>query len=282
MSQAEQAFRDGDLAGARRLTQEWIRKDPTVVGPRTFLIQLLALLGEWERARQQLSVLTEFDKASLPLVFTYGPALEAEPHRARVFSGAEKPVIFGRPDPWTAMLVEALGHDANGGTGAAADLRAAAFEQAPVTAGWSGKDGFAWIADADDRLGPVLETIVNGQYLWVPFHQVRSIRIEPPQEPIDFVWAMARFIWANGGEAVGLIPARYPGTEGVAGNGDPRLLLGRLTEWRPSDGGTERPFGQRVLITSDREYPILDLRELDLDPSAPAASTQTAGIGADG
>jgi type VI secretion system protein ImpE len=282
MSQAEKAFRDGDLAAARRLSQERIRKDPTAVGPRTFLVQLLALLGEWDRARQQLSVLADIDKASLPLVFTYGPALEAEPCRARVFSGAERPVVFGRPDPWTALLVEALALDADGRTDAAADLRASALEQAPATPGRTGEDSFAWIADADDRLGPVLETIVNGQYIWVPFHQVRTIRVEPPREPIDLVWAIAQFTWANGGQAVGLIPARYPGTEGLAGDGDPGLRLGRLTEWRPADGGTERPFGQRMLVTDGRDHPILDLRELDLEPAAPEASEDVGGTPADG
>jgi len=286
MSQAEQAFRDGDLTVARRLTQERIRKDPTGTGPRTFLIQLLALLGEWDRARQQLALLAEFDKEAVPLVFTYGPALEAEPFRARVFAGAEKPVIFGQPAPWTALLVEALAHDAAGRTGAADDLRAIAFEQAPATAGRSGEGGFTWIADADERLGPMLEAIVNGQYLWVPFHQVRAIRLEPPQEPIDLVWAIARFTWVNGGEAVGLIPARYPGSESIGGDGaageDQRLRLGRLTEWRPVKDGVERPFGQRILVTSDREYPILDLRDLDLEPPETATSWEADGLSTHG
>lgn len=284
MSQAEQAFRECDLALARRLTEERVRKNPTAAAPRNFLIQLLSVLGEWERARRQLSVLAEFDKESVPLVYTYGPALEAESHRARVFSGIEKPVIFGRPDPWIAMLIDALAHDAAGRTDAAADLRAAAFEAAPATPGHSGEGAFDWIADADERLGPVLEIIVNGQYLWAPFHQVRAIRIEAPQEPIDLVWAIAEFTWANGGEAVGLIPARYPGTESAAS--DPRLLLGRLTEWRVASD-VERPFGQRMLITSGGEYPILDLRDLsfavaEAEPSESQAWERVAREHADG
>jgi type VI secretion system protein ImpE len=283
MSQAEQAFRDGDLAAARRLSQEQIRKDPTAIGPRTFLVQLLSLLGEWERARQQLSVLAEFDKESMPLVFTYGPALAAELIRTRVFAGAEKPVVFGQPAPWTALLVEALAYDGTRPE-VAADLRAAAFDQAPETAGRSGDRAFAWIADADDRLGPVLETVINGQYMWVPFHQVRSIRVEPPQEPFDLVWAIARFTWSNGGDAVGLIPARYPGTESISagdGEGDHQLRLSRLTDWR-SESGVERPYGQRMLITSDCEYPILDLRVLELNSSDAAATGEPDRTAIDG
>ena len=47
-----------------------------------------------------------------------------------------------------------------------------------VQAGWVRDEdsAFEWIADADDRLGPVLEAIVNGRYYWVPFERVRRIQ----------------------------------------------------------------------------------------------------------
>jgi type VI secretion system protein ImpE len=260
MIQAEQAFREGDLASARRLAQERIRKDPTAVAPRTFLVQLLAVLGEWERAKHQLSALAEIDRNSLPLAFTYGPALDAEMLRSRVTSGGEKPLVFGEPDPWVALLIEALARDSAGEALVAGNLRTAAFEQAPTTAGRIGGTKSTWIADADERLGPILEAVVNGKYLWIPFHRIRAIRIEPPEEIWDLVWIMAQFTWTNGGEAVGLIPARYPGTEALD---DARLRLGRLTEWRSTGGGAEWPFGQRMLITPDAEHPLLDIREAD-------------------
>jgi type VI secretion system protein ImpE len=271
---AEQAFRRGDLDEAKRLTQNRLRKEPTAVAPRVFLAQLLALLGEWEGACKQLSVLAKLDKESLVQVYTYGPALEAEPHRARVFAGMARPVIFGEPEPWTAMLVEALGFDAAGRHEEAAGLRAAAFEQAAGTSGRSGQNTFTWIADADVRLGPILEVILNGEYVWVPFDKIRSILIEAPQEPVDLVWAMARFTWLNGGDAAGLIPARYPGTQDLRGEGETRLLLGRLTEWRAADSGSEHPYGQRMLITDQGELPLLDIREISLGPGS--ASTDTA------
>ena len=37
----------------------------------------------------------------------------------------------------------------------------------PPAAPIDGK-AFAWMADADMRLGPVLEAVINGRYYWVP------------------------------------------------------------------------------------------------------------------
>ena len=95
----------------------------------------------------------------------------------------------------------------------AQQVRDEAFEAAPATHGVIDDQPFEWIADADARLGPMLEAIVNGRYYWVPFDRIREIRIEAPADLRDAVWTPAYFTWANGGETVGLIPTRYPGTE---------------------------------------------------------------------
>ena len=79
------------------------------------------------------------------------------------------------------------------------------------------------------------------------------------------VWAPAQFLWANGGEASGHIPCRYPGTETSA---DPQLRLARKTEWREQEGGWVLGSGQRILATDGDEYPLLECRTIDLVPPA--------------
>ena len=37
---------------------------------------------------------------------------------------------------------------------------------------------FAWIADADMRLGPICEAVINGRYYWLPFVHIARIVIE--------------------------------------------------------------------------------------------------------
>jgi type VI secretion system protein ImpE len=71
-------------------------------------------------------------------------------------------------------------------------------------------------------------------------------------------------MWANGGEAFGLIPSRYPGSELSA---DPAIRLSRKTEWQALDDDTFVGSGQRVLATSSIELGVLELRELVINAS---------------
>lgn len=215
------------------------------------------------------------DPKAVPMVQTYREALRSELLRARVFAGARTPMIFGEPEDWLARLTQAFVLGCEGKWSEAASLRDDAFEAAPATSGtlWTGREmpegddppggqAFAWIADADPRLGPVLEAVVNGRYYWIPIHRIREIRLEPPEDLRDFVWAPAQFVWANGGRAVGLIPTRYAGTEDEA---DDALRLSRRTEWREAATDVHVGVGQRMLATDAGEFSLLEVRRVVLD-----------------
>jgi type VI secretion system protein ImpE len=72
-------------------------------------------------------------------------------------------------------------------------------------------------------------------------------------------------MWANGGEAMGLLPVRYPNSERSA---DDAVRLSRKTEWLALGGEGEAQqyagLGQRVLTTTVDEIGLLDVRELTL------------------
>lgn len=276
MMPAEQSLREGRVQDALAELQAQVRKEPANAKYRIFLFQLLAVLGQWERALNQLNVLGEMDASSLPMVQTYREAIRCERFRADVFAGRRSPLVFGDPAPWVALVLEALRLTAEGHPAQARTVRDQAFEVAPATAGMLDGQPFAWLADADPRLGPMLEAVVNGRYYWIPFQRIRTLALEPPADLRDYVWMPVRFTWANGGETVGLIPARYPGSEASA---DPLIQLGRKTEWR--DGGAETwlGLGQRLLTTDQGEYALLDIRRIDLEVGEAPAEAVTAGVG---
>jgi type VI secretion system protein ImpE len=247
--------------------QERIRSEPAVAKHRVYLFQLLAVLGRWERALNQLNVLSDLDPATIPMVGTYRQAIQCEALRADVFAGKRSPVVLGEPEEWTALLIESLRLLGDDHVAQAEELRARAFEAAPTTAGSANGEAFAWIADADSRLGPVLEVIVNGRYGWVPFHRIGKIELEEPSDLRDLVWMPGQFTWANGGTMVGFIPTRYPGTES---SGDGLHLLARRTDWSARGPETYLGTGQRMLATDVADYALLDIRSLELAPSADA------------
>lgn len=268
---AEQSLLQGDPEQALARLQEQVRKDPSNPKLRVFLFQLLAVLGHWGRSLTQLKLAGELDAANLLMAQTYREAVLCEVLRGEVFAGKRSPLIFGDPQPWLALLVEALRLDAENQVAEAAHLRGQAFEQAPAEAGTINGQDFAWIADADSRLGPVLEGIVNGRYYWIPFNRIRSIEIDQPADLRDLVWMPALFTWVNGGQASGLIPTRYPGSETST---DPQIRLSRRTEWLELASDAYRGLGQRILATNNEDYGLMDVRKIDMSG---AVESQTIG-----
>ncbi len=258
---AEQAVREGDLATALTSLQEQIRKTPEKAALRVFLFQLLSVQGDWARAATQLNLAAELDAGALAMAQMYREAILCERLRAEVFAGKRSPVIFGEPEQWLALLIEALLVADTARAAEAQDLRTRAFDAAPASTGAIDGQAFDWIADADMRLGPVLEAVINGRYYWVPFARLSRVDFEAPADLRDVVWTPAHLQFSNGGEAVGVVPTRYPGTERVE---DPRLRLARMTEW------TERPpefftgLGQRVFTTSAGDFSLMDVRSITI------------------
>jgi type VI secretion system protein ImpE len=273
MATAQELIAAGDPQAALQALQKQVRERASDPKLRVFLFQLLSVAGQWERAMTQLKVCGELDHGTLAMVNTYQEALKCEAVRSAVFDGKTTPIVFGQPQAWVALLVEALQVDARGDAAAATRLRAQAFDQAPAVPGSLNGEAFDWIADADSRLGPVLEAVVNGRYCWVPFSALSKITIEAPEDLRDLVWTPAQMEFANGGASVALIPTRYPGTSATP---DGALQLARRTEWLALSDDHYRGLGQRVLATSAAELGLLEVRELVLQPppadAEPAAS----------
>ena len=259
---AEESLRDGDLEQALAQLQDRVRKNPSDAKLRVFLFQLLCVLGQWERALTQLNVAGELDAETLAMVQTYREALNCEVLRKEIFAGKRSPLIFGDPEEWIALMLEALRATADGQHDRAQETRNKAFETAPATSGSLDGQPFGWIADADPRLGPLLEAIINGRYYWVPYHRLHAIVIEEPADLRDQVWLPATLTFTNGGETVALLPTRYPGSEDST---ESRIRLARLTNWQEVSPGAYIGLGQRMLATDQAEYPLMDVREIILE-----------------
>jgi type VI secretion system protein ImpE len=271
---AEQSLREGSLDESLTQLQDQVRKDPSNANHRVFLFQLLAVLGDWSRAATQLKVAGELDAGTLAMVQTYREALRCEVLRADIFAGRNTPLVFGQPDKWVALLIEALRPGSEGDHAAAQSLRDEAFELAPATSGNLDGQAFEWIADADQRLGPILEVVVNGAYYWVPFDRIREIHIEEPADLRDLVWMPAQLIWSNGGGTVGLIPTRYPGSEASE---DGLIRLARKTEWLEPEPGVYVGLGQRMLAPGEAEFPLMDVRLISLDTNGDSEAASEPG-----
>ncbi|CAB3775877.1 hypothetical protein LMG28614_00101 [Paraburkholderia ultramafica] len=250
---------NGQLDEALRVLSAEVRSRPADAVLRVFLFQLLALLGDWERAANQLKVAGELDEQNALMVTAYGCALRGEREREAVMTGSASPNLIGEPARWHASLAQSLQALCAGRVAQALELRANAFDAAGTVAGTIDGEPFAWLADADPRFGPCLELILKTGYAWVPFAQIRALTFEAPADLRDKIWAPAQITWQSGAQAVGFVPCRYPGSErsGVAG-----LALAARTEWIAQGDDCFAGRGQRMFVTDTAEYSLLDVRSV--------------------
>jgi type VI secretion system protein ImpE len=274
---AERTLRDGDPHAALARLQEDVRARPSDAKLRVFLFQLLCVVGQWDRALNQLKVASELDALALPMAQMYGDAVRCEAIRDEVFDGKRSPMVLGEPEQWLALLIESRLLAGRGENAHSEELRLRAFDEAPPSSGNIDGRPFEWLADADSRLGPVMEAVINGRYYWVPFSRVREVKTEAPEDLRDLVWMPAHLQFQNGGESLALIPTRYPGSQAAD---DGFLALARKTSWEPIADEAYRGLGQRIIATDAGETPFLEIRALsisqDSDPAPDDAGADHA------
>lgn len=258
---AERDLKGGDPHAALARLQEDVRARPADAKLRVFLFQLLCVVGQWERALNQLKVASELEPLALPMAQMYGDAVRCEAVRDEVFGGKKSPMVLGEPEQWLALLIESRLLAGRGEAAHSEELRLRAFEEAPPSGGTIDGRPFEWVADADSRLGPVMEAIINGRYYWVPFSRVVEVTMEAPEDLRDLVWMPAHLRFVNGGESLALVPTRYPGSEA---SDDGAIVLARKTSWEPIGQDAYRGLGQRIIATDAGETPVLEIRAISI------------------
>jgi len=122
-------------------------------------------------------------------------------------------MIFGQPDQWLALLIESL---LVAGAGAR-PLDRAARARLRGSASHGGDDrrpAVLVIADADSRIGPVLEAVINGRYLLGAVLAVAENRLRETRGSARHGLGCRRTSSSRtAASPVAFIPTRYPGSE---------------------------------------------------------------------
>lgn len=229
---ARTLLQEGKLDAAIESLGAEIRSNPTDAQRRTFLFELLCFAGEYDRAEKHLDILAGAGQQAVMGALLYRSALHAERTRRQMFMDGS----FPRTD---------VGNH-------------------PVTGTLNGKP-FSSISDADPRIGARLEIFAAGQYTWLPFYQIATVRMQAPGRLRDLLWPPAKVLTGENFKGMELgeiiIPALAPRS---FESDDDAIRLGRVTEWVRWDDGSEAPVGQKVLLVDGEEFPLLELRELQI------------------
>ena len=260
MLDADQLYRGGDLEGARAALVESVRTNPADPQARMFLFQLLAVAGEWDRARTHLEALARLSPEAQMLATVYSQAIKSEAQRTEIFAGRERmPIIRGA---WAEPLADAIMHFANGRTAKGQTARDEALDNAPDTPGELDGTRFDWLADADARFGPTFEAILHGRYGLIAFSEVERLVTEGPKDLRDTVWLPVEIFFREGQSIAALLPARYPDSEKSE---DLSCRMARATAWQ-SDGANAVGSGQHLLaLSGGDDVGLLSVRSLLFD-----------------
>lgn len=239
---ARELYQAGKLNEAIQKLSAELRDNPTDVGRRTFLFELLCFAGEYDRADKQLAVLSEASAEAATGGLLYRAALSAERSRNDLFQKGDYP---GTP-----------------------------ADSPPIRGTFNGQP-FEGLEDSDPRIGPRLEVFAAGTYMWLPLAHLASVQMEAPKRLRDLLWipalihTAADFKGMELGEV--LIPAISPFSFRHA---DENVRLGRLTVWEEAESGPV-PYGQKTLLVDGEDIPLLEVRSIEI-AAAEAPSEQHA------
>ncbi|TMJ61788.1 MAG: tetratricopeptide repeat protein [Alphaproteobacteria bacterium] len=257
-------FREGKLMPAIEAANAAVRKNPTDLGSRILLAELLLFTGNVERADVILDAAAQADPGSLIAVAEFRQLLRAEIARRQYSREGRVPEFLG--DPTEALRATlAAGVALRAGDIEEAARRAAEAEEArPRVSGAATQQdstmSFDDFRDVDDLQAGFFEVLTTtGKYFWIPTERVASVEFEAPRRPRDLVWRRATMVVTDGPDGVVYIPALYD-----SGNKDlgDELRLGRATEWVDEETGPVRGIGRRVFLIGDEDRSIMELAAL--------------------
>jgi type VI secretion system protein ImpE len=229
----QQLFQAGQLDEAIQALSAEVRDNPLDLKRRTFLFELLCFAGDLDHAEKHLDLAAQGSQSAEMGALLYHAALHAERTRRDLFAKQQFPM------PKTAGM-GALSVSING---------------RPHRS----------ISDGDPRIGSNLEVYAAGSYMWIPFGMITSIEMAPPKHLRDLCWLPAKIRSSDKFEERDLGEILLPVLTPFAWkHPDPAVRLGRATIWEETAEGEALPAGQKILFADEEEWPLLELRSVQI------------------
>jgi len=250
-----EAFDAGELSQAIALQEALAANDPA---ERLVLVQLLMFAGRLAEARTHLALI-DSDEPNWPdLARSILLLMRAE--RRRV--AGRLPLVRPGPPPrhikrrWRAMkaLREERPDDA-------VRLIDRADAATPEVRGFLDGVEFERLRDADDRFASLLELFIAGEYVWMPWEALRSLRLEPVRHLRDQLFRPAELRLSDGSRVPAHVPLVYPRSH----EADGAFACGLETDFICPDGGPSRCIGGKLLLIGDgAEVPLAEVKMIEI------------------
>jgi len=263
MPNAKELLEAGKLSDAIQAMNEEVKRNPTDMQRRGFLVELLCASGRLERADAQLEVIVQQDAKAALSVALMRQLIRAETARRDFYTAGRLPEFLEVPTPDLQLYVQASIHVREKRLDEAVRLLEQTEEQRPHVKGTCNGKQFADLRDLNDLTASVFEVLTStGKFYWVPVASVRSIEFRKPERLRDLIWRRALMSVASGPDGEVFLPATYsPDGTDV----DERALLGRVTDWRGGDGAPVQGIGQVCFLIDEESVPIMQMETVTFE-----------------
>lgn len=258
LSGIKDSLREGHFDTAFERSKDLLKANPTDLSARTVFLELLAINGDWSRARDHVQAIVNLGADPIGWLGVMA-SLNASEQRESVWTGTRDAAVLGEIDGDEALFgaVRAAIKD---GDWAAAKAAAEGLAFGP---GKVDGVGFSDLATADDRLPGIIEVAVNGDYHWLWLGAVR--RIELPAGPThltDVIWIPSRVFLSDGSVTEMTLFGCYPGTHRSADTG---AKLGRKVVWDEEAGDVAIGTGPQILLVDSDARSFHQVRVIEFD-----------------
>jgi len=254
---SKELIQAGRLQEAREKLVGEVKASPGDPAGRTLLFQVLALLGEWDKAARHLDMIGTSDPARAIHAQTCRNLILAEKERIEVCSLKQLPSFLPETPGYFEPYREALKSIQAGDGEKAAELFSSI--ERPAVSGTVNDKPFEGISDTDTFLHAFLEAFVHERYVWIPFEHIRELIVAEPKTLLDLIWIQAGITTWEGLSLNCFLPVLYPGS--FLHEND-QIRLGRLTQWSELCGSFLKGHGQHVYQIGQEDVSLLEIRTI--------------------
>lgn len=220
------------------------------------LCELLAYTGDRQAVRKQLRTIRTEDPALHDYLDGWRQILHADDTR---HEGAEPsflldpPATIARRWPLFIQLEQEPADEI-------LDELDTLDEATPYLSGHIDGRPFEGVRDADDLLAPILEVFHADELLWVPWEQLRKLRLCDADVLRDRLYRPAELWLVDGSHWDVIVPMLYAGTQRSEEEG---ILVGAGTDW-VEVGPLMRGIGGKTLLFGEEELMLGEFCQVEI------------------
>ena len=261
MKKVKDFIAQGQLQMAKEWLEQLLKDDPLSMELRSVFVELLCVMGELDKADQQLDMMVRQHPDCLLGAVNLRHLIRAQTARLDFYQGGATATLFHEPDSSFETLLSLL-MSLREGDVSNAERHAQELEalREPVQLHFNQQQDVTVLRDLDDSLCGYLELLgTDGKFYLVKFNEIESLELKPVSSIVEMAWRRVNIAVKNGPNGEAFLPVCYPQSSSEL------CKIGKETDWQEHSDYLVTGLGQKMLLVNDEAVPISQLQQMHMD-----------------